>query len=223
MAGAMSAVLFDLDGTLIDSLADIGNALNDILMKMGLPTHPLEEYRNLVGDGASELVQKALPPSHRDALGADVLARYRAHYRSHLVVLTKPYDGVESMLEMLEARDIPKAIVTNKPHDAALEITERVLGRFQWAAVVGQRDGVPHKPHPEGALSVATRLDIDPARCFFVGDTNTDMQTAVRASMIPVGCLWGFRTRRELESAGARYLVSHPSELLALIARPLRS
>lgn len=219
----MSAVLFDLDGTLIDSLADIGNALNDILTEMGLPAHPLEEYRSLVGDGAAELVRRALPSSHRDTLCADVLARYRSHYRSHLVVSTKPYGGVESMLEVLEASDIPKAIVTNKPHDAALEIAERVLGRFRWAAVLGQRDGVPHKPHPEGALSVATLLEIDPAQCFFVGDTDTDMHTATRAGMIPVGCLWGFRSRLELERSGARYLISHPSELPELVTGPHRS
>jgi phosphoglycolate phosphatase len=217
IAREMTAVLFDLDGTLIDSLADIANALNDVLAEVGMPTRSLEEYRTLVGEGAAELVRRALPESHRDALLADVLDRYRRRYRNHLVVLTKPYEGIEHMLEALEALEIPKAIVTNKPHDAALEITERVLGRFRWAAIVGQRDGVPHKPHPQGALSVAAKLGVEPTRCLFVGDTDTDMRTATRANMIAIGCLWGFRTRLELEQSGARYLISHPAELPALI------
>ncbi len=214
----MTAVLFDLDGTLIDSLADIAGALNHVLAEVGMPERSFEEYRMLVGGGAAELVRQALPEAHRDALSTDVLARFRQRYRAHLVILTKPYEGIESMLEALEERGIPKAIVTNKPHDAALEITERVLGRFRWAAILGQREGVPHKPNPEGALSIAAKLGIEPARCFFVGDTDTDMHTASNANMVAIGCLWGFRTRIELEESGARYLISHPKELPALIA-----
>jgi phosphoglycolate phosphatase len=214
----MTAVLFDLDGTLIDSLEDIAGALNDTLAELGLPTHAIDDVRKLVGYGAAELVRGALPDDRRDpAAEAEVLARYRARYRAHLVVRTRPYDGVEAMLEALEADGVPKAIVTNKPHDATLEITQRLLGRFRWDAVLGQQPGVPHKPDPSGALEIARRLGVDPGACFFVGDSDTDMRTSTNAGMIAVGCLWGFRGREELVRCGARHLVAHPRELLPLV------
>lgn len=212
-----TAVLFDLDGTLIDSLADIGDALAHVLTEEGLPVPTPEELRRLVGYGAAELVRGALPEARRDALEQGVLARYRARYRANLVVRTRPYDGIEALLDALETRGVPKAIVTNKPHDATIEIVDRLLGRFRWDAVLGQQTGVPHKPDPGGALGIARALAIDPAACFFVGDSDTDMRTAVRAGMIAVGCLWGFREREELERCGARHVIAHPSELLALV------
>ncbi|MDQ3033811.1 MAG: HAD family hydrolase [Myxococcota bacterium] len=214
-----TAVLFDLDGTLIDSLADIAGALNAVLGELGLPQPTLDEYRYLVGYGAAELVRGALPEDRREALEADVLARYRARYRASLVAETQPYDGIEALLEVLEARAVPKAIVTNKPHDASVELVERLLGRFRWDVVLGQREGIPHKPDPAGALEVARAIGVEPAACFFVGDTDTDMRTATSAGMIAVGCLWGFRGREELERCGARHVIAHPSELLALVTR----
>jgi phosphoglycolate phosphatase len=211
------AIVFDLDGTLIDSLSDIAGSLNCVLTEMGLPAHPIEAYRTMVGDGAAELVRRALPAECREALHADVLARYKARYRTHLVVESRPYPGIEALLDALEERSIPKAVLTNKPHAAAVEIVERLLGRFRWADVLGQRDGVPPKPHPAGALAAARALGVAPEACWFLGDTGTDMRTAHNAGMIAVGCLWGFRGREELEANGARYVVGAPGDLLALI------
>jgi phosphoglycolate phosphatase len=131
--GGMTAVLFDMDGTLVDSLSDIAGSLNHVLLEAGLPTHPLAAYRRLVGDGASELVRRAIP-SGRGDLHEALLARYKARYRSHLIVETRPFAGVEAVLEALEARGVPKAVVTNKPHEPAVEIVERLLGRFAWSA-----------------------------------------------------------------------------------------
>lgn len=148
------AVLFDMDGTLIDSLSDIAASLNHVLTEAGLEPHPLEAYKTLVGEGAAELVRRAVP-KELASMHAELLARYKARYRTHLIVESRPYDGIEELLAELEARGVPKAVVTNKPHAAAVEIVERLLGRFAWASVHGQRDGVPHKPHPAMALAAA--------------------------------------------------------------------
>lgn len=215
----MTAVIFDLDGTLIDSLADIAASLNHALAELGQPTRTIDEVRGLVGYGASELVRGALAPERRDALFEDVLARYRARYRTHLVVETRPYEGVEEMLEALEVRGVAKAILTNKPHAASREITEALLGRFRWDAVIGQREGVPHKPDPAGALEIARALGAPPSAFYFVGDGDTDMRTARNAGMEAVGCLWGFRDRAALEGAGAQHLIAHPRELLPILDR----
>ena len=212
----MRAVLFDMDGTLVDSLGDIAASLNHVLAEAGLPTHALAEYRFLVGDGASELVRRALPRD-RQHLHAELLAAYKARYRTHLIVDTRPFDGIEDTLAELERHGVPKAVITNKPHAPAVEIVERLLGGFTWAAIEGQRDGIPHKPDPTGALAIARTLGVDPARCVFVGDTDTDMKTAVNAGMLPIGCAWGLRSREELIANGARHVIDHPRDLVALV------
>lgn len=211
----MRAFLFDMDGTIVDSLADIGDSMNAVLVELGLPTHKLEAYRTLVGDGARVLVQRALP-AHAQARTDEALARYKARYHTHLVVKSRPYDGIVPMLEALAARGAPLAVVTNKPHDAAVEIVRRLFPTVRFTEVLGQTDGLPHKPDPAGPLRVAAALGVEPAEAYFVGDTDTDMKTARNAGMIPVGVLWGFRGREELEAHGARHIVAEPSELVAL-------
>lgn len=216
----MTAVIFDLDGTLIDSLADITAALNHALAEAGEPTHSVAEVRELVGYGAAELVRRALRPERRDEAFEAVLAGYRARYHDQLVGDTRPYEGIEPLLEEIEARGIPKAILTNKPHAPTLAITQKLLGRFRWDVVLGQRDGVPHKPDPAGALEIARTLGLPPSAFYFVGDGDTDMRTARAAGMEAVGCLWGFRDRAALEAAGAQHLIAKPQELLPLLDRP---
>jgi len=212
---SVSAVLFDLDGTLVDSLADIGDSMNTVLAELGLPTHTPEVYRVLVGDGARALAQRALPQDAQGRLD-DVLARYKAHYDAHPVVKSRPYPGIVSMLEALVAQGVPLAVVTNKPHDLAVEIVARLLPGVPFVAVLGQRDGVPHKPDPAGPLSIARGLGIDPTTAIFVGDTDTDMRTANNAGMVAVGVLWGFRGEQELVAHGARHIVRAPLEILSL-------
>jgi phosphoglycolate phosphatase len=210
-------VLFDMDGTLVDSLSDIASSMNHVLAAHAMPTHPIDAYRTLVGEGASQLVWRAIPERERARAHEQLLAEYKARYRGHLIVESRPYEGIEALLEGLEARAIAKAVVTNKPRAAAAQIVERLLGRFRWASVEGQVDGVPHKPDPTMALAAASACAIDPACCFFVGDSSIDMETARRASMIAVGCTWGFRAREELVSSGAAHLIDHPRDLLALL------
>jgi len=216
----MRAILFDLDGTLVDSLADIGHAVNHALEAEGLPVHSLDDYRRMVGEGAAELVRRALPQSHAGR-HAEVLAAFRARYRRTLAVHTRPYDGIAEVLAALERREVPKAILTNKPEEPAIELVTQILGGYRWHAVVGQREGQPKKPDPSAALALAASIGAAPADCVFVGDSGVDVETARRAGMQAVGCLWGFRERAELEAAGAHHLVDHPRALLALLSSAL--
>jgi phosphoglycolate phosphatase len=211
-----TAVLFDLDGTLVDSLADIADALDVVLRELGHPTHSLEAYRRFVGEGARELVRRALPSSASSQLD-DALARYKARYRTHLVEKTQPYEGIAQLVAELRARGVPLAVVTNKPHDAAIEVVERLFSSGTFEIVLGQKDGVPHKPDPTGPRSILRALDVLPADALFVGDSDTDMRTAFNAGMRAVGVTWGFRARAELEASGAEHLVDHPSEILTLL------
>jgi phosphoglycolate phosphatase len=211
-----TAVLFDLDGTLVDSLADIADALDAVLRELGHPTHSLEAYRRFVGEGARELVRRALPSGAASQLD-DALARYKARYRAQLVEKTRPYEGIPELVAALRARGVPLAVVTNKPHDAAIEVIERLFSPGTFERVLGQQDGVPHKPDPTGPRAILRALDVRPSDALFVGDSDTDMRTARNAGMRAVGVTWGFRARAELEASGAEHLVDHPREIVTLL------
>jgi phosphoglycolate phosphatase len=214
---SMPAVLFDLDGTLVDSLADIGSAVDAVLARLGHPSHSLDAYRSFVGEGARELVRRALPPGHTAEQLEHALALYRAQYRAHVVEQTRPYDGIEALLAQMRSRGVPLAVVTNKPHEVALEVVDRCFARGTFEAVLGQRDGEPHKPDPAGALSILRALGVTPSEALFVGDSDVDMKTAKNAGIRAVGVTWGFRDRGVLEAHGADHLVEHPREIAMLL------
>lgn len=214
-----TAILFDMDGTLVDSLGDIGDSMNAVLAELGHPTHTLDAYRTLVGEGARELVRRALPHHAAHEL-EDALARYKARYATHLIVTSAPYAGVPAMLTALAARGVPMAVVTNKPHEAAREIVARLFAAGTFAEVLGQREGFAHKPDPSGALGVAAQLGVSPANAWFVGDTDTDMRTARAAGMRALGVTWGFRDRAELEAHGAHRIVDQPDQILEVVLGP---
>jgi phosphoglycolate phosphatase len=208
------AIIFDLDGTLVDSLEDIGAAMNEALVEQGHAPHPLEDYRRFVGDGVHGLAERALPASgDRDA----TVALFRRRYAARLLATTRPYGGIPELLDALVARGVPMSVVTNKPEPAARELMMRLFARWPWAAVVGDRPGLPKKPDPTGALEAARAMRVAPADTLFLGDTDTDMRTAHAAGMVPVGALWGFRPRAELEAARARHLIGAPGDALALM------
>jgi phosphoglycolate phosphatase len=213
----VEAVIFDLDGTLLDTLTDLADAANRMLVRQGLPTHPRERYRRFVGDGSRMLVTRCLPPAHRhpDAIDA-CLEDFLADYGRHWDVATRPYPGIPELLGALAARQRPLAVVTNKPEEAA----RRCLGRFfpprTFTAVLGQRPERPVKPHPGGALEAAAALGAAPGACLFVGDSGLDMDTARAAGMHPVGAAWGFRGAEELRRHGAAAVLEAPTDLLAL-------
>ena len=212
------AILFDLDGTLLNTLEDLANAANDALNAFGLPTHPRDAYRYFVGEGAKNLMKNALPPAHRtEEMIQQSLARFRDNYERMWDKNTRPYDGVPEMLTELQSRRIACAVLSNKPDDFTRKCVEQLLPAWQFACVFGQREGVPRKPDPVAALDIARTFGCDPAEILYLGDSGTDMKTAVAAGMFPVGALWGFREREELLANGAKALIAHPAELLDLL------
>jgi len=213
-----SAVLFDLDGTLLDTLADIAGAANCALIECGFSPHPIDDYRYFVGEGVRVLFARALPG---DSTSDEMITRcaeiFRDAYREQWNVHTQPYAGVCELLDELVRRSIPMAVLSNKPHEATVRCVEEMLGEYPFEWVLGQRDDVPRKPDPTAAREIARQMRVPAGDFAFLGDTATDMQTAVRAEMIPVGVLWGFRPRDELLDHGARVLIEQPQELLALL------
>ncbi len=209
------AVLFDLDGTLLNTLEDLANAMNHVLEKWGLPPHALEDYKRFVGDGVENLVRRALPENMRDpSLVAKGVAAMRQEYSKAWALCTKPYPGVRELLDGLRARSIPMAVLSNKPDDFTKKMVKSFLGSWEFHPVLGERADLPRKPDPAGALEIASILKVQPERFLYLGDTDTDMKTAVSAGMFPVGALWGFRSAEELLSSGARKLIGRPQELL---------
>lgn len=210
------AVVFDLDGTLLDSLEDIALAMNDALAGLGRPAHPVDAYRAFVGRGVGVLAARALGEGHADLAPLAVEA-FRRAYAERLVERTRPYPGVAALLDALAARGVPAAVLTNKPEPAARVLVERLLDAWPWAAVIGDRPGLPHKPDPTGARAAATALGVAPADALLVGDSDVDVHTARAAGMVAVGAAWGFRGREELEAAGAEVVVERPEDVLALV------
>ena len=216
MKQPFEAVLFDLDGTLIDSLADLAAAVNQALEKAGFAPHPVDAYRLMVGDGAPVLVQRALPPSARDPQAIHRLCdAFETYYADHYTDHSRPYEGIVELLDALADKGLATAVLSNKPHAATLRCVSTLLPGHRFAAVLGAREGVARKPDPAGALEAAALLGIAPERFVYLGDSGLDMQTATAAGMLAVGALWGFRGEAELRDAGAHLLVRHPLALLA--------
>ena len=212
------AVLFDLDGTLLDTLADLADSGNWALGRLGFAEHPTAAYKYFVGDGVENLVRRAVPAGRNDAATvARGAALVREAYGQRWAEKTRPYRGVPELLDALVSRRMPMAVLSNKPDDFTHLCVEKLLPRWSFAAIVGARASLARKPDPAGALMIAERLGLAPAEILYLGVTNTDMQTAVAAGMFPVGALWGFRTAEELRASGAQRLILRPAELLELL------
>lgn len=210
------AVIFDLDGTLVDSLADLSDSVNLMLESYGFPTHEVEKYRYFVGNGSKKLMERTLP---RDKAASaefveEALAKYKAIYKERLLEKTRPYNGVRELLEELKSRGIPLAVCTNKHNDAALTIVKILFAPGTFEEVLGDRPGFPKKPNPATPLEIASHLGVKPDEVAYLGDTSVDMETAVHAGFLPVGVLWGFRPEEELVKSGAKVLLKAPLELL---------
>lgn len=221
MSHAVRAVLFDLDGTLLDTLSDIAGALNRVLAARGLPTHPVPAYRLMVGSGMSVLVERALPAEARsdDALRAAVEREAREAYAAEPVVRTRPYDGVRELLVQLRSRDVVLAVLSNKPDAMVAHVVERFFGASGFAAVRGHVERTPPKPDPSGARELLAFIGVGAADALYLGDSDVDMETARRSGMTPVGAAWGFRGEAELRAAGAAAVIHHPGELVPLVER----
>lgn len=209
----LNAVLFDLDGTLLDTLKDIGDSVNRVLAAHGYPVHPVESYKTFVGEGAKILIQRALPEDHRDEETVrSALAEYRKDYTQNWNVATQPYDGVPELLHALSGFAL--GVLSNKPHAETVKCVKGYFPNVQFKAVLGQRDDVARKPNPAGALEAARLMEIEAPSILYVGDTAVDMDTANAAGMFSVGVTWGFRPESELRAHGAKAIVHHPGEIL---------
>jgi len=212
------AVLFDLDGTLLDTLDDLANSMNSVLRGWGFPEHGREQYKVFVGDGVENLVRRSLPEDRREeARVAEGVAAMREEYTKRWAELTQPYPGIPDLLDGLSQRGVRMAVLSNKPDDFAKLMVAALLPQWRFEAVLGVRPGVPRKPDPGAALEIAKGLGVEPAAFLYLGDTNTDMKTAVSAGMFPVGALWGFRPGHELTANGAKRLIQNPPDLLGLL------
>jgi len=215
---SFKAILFDLDGTLLDTLDDLADSMNMVLAARGYEQHTVEEYRYLVGYGVPELVRRSLPEHEGDDAGLvdQMSLELREHYSKRWAQKTRPYPGVLEMLARIEAMGIEKSVFSNKPDEFTKMTVRHFLGKFDFSVVLGIKDGIPPKPNPKGALYVASLMGIEPGEFLYLGDTGTDMQTAREAGMYPAGVLWGFRDRDELERNKARSLLGSPSDLFDL-------
>ena len=212
------AILFDLDGTLLDTLEDLAVAANRALVSLGLPAHPVAAYRLFVGDGLRILAERLLPEAQRTVTLIDALvAAFEREYSRNWNERSAPYAGIPEMLDQLTDDGYRLSVLSNKPDAFTRLCVEQLLPRWTFAPLLGQRSGVPKKPDPAGALEITAELALKPAEVLYLGDTATDMLTARAAGMEAIGVLWGFRAADELREAGAHHLIGPPAELAPLL------
>jgi phosphoglycolate phosphatase len=212
----LAAVIFDLDGTLIDSIQDLADSMNTVLENLGYPVHDTESYKLMVGDGVRKLAERALSGIAPDESTVEMcLEKFREEYTQRWAIKTHPYEGIQNLLAGLESRQIPMSIFSNKIDHFTKLTVARFFPLNKFVHVMGAVPSRPKKPDPAGALLIADELEIPPPQFLFLGDTNTDMMTAIAAGMFPVGALWGFRSEKELRESGASKVIAHPSELLS--------
>jgi phosphoglycolate phosphatase len=212
------AVIFDLDGTLADTIGDIAEAANYALDTLHCPPHTTEEYKYFVGDGIKELIERALPEDLREdeEKKTACLNEFKHFYQKNYCVHTKPYDGIFETLDYLKRNGIIMSVVTNKNEEAVKLIVAKLFkGYFE--TVIGNSDRIKQKPDPESVMNIMKTHDLAPDEVLFVGDSYTDIRTAKNAGIKGVGVLWGFRTRSELEDEGAAYIIEKPTELIDIV------
>lgn len=211
-------VIFDLDGTLLNTIADLAEAVNRALVACGFAEHPTDAYRFFVGDGVSKLFERALPPEARTA---ENIARIRTHfmpyYEAHNADLSRPYEGILELLAELQSRGVKMAVASNKYQAATQKLVRHYFGDTDFVAVFGQREGVAIKPDPQIIFDVLEVAGVSSEEVLYVGDSNVDMQTGPRAGVDTVGVSWGFRPREELAAHNPVAIIDHPLQLLDLL------
>ncbi|NOX99768.1 MAG: HAD family hydrolase [Verrucomicrobia bacterium] len=210
------AVLFDLDGTLLDTLDDLADSGNAVLAAHGFEPHKVEAYRTFIGDGMSKLVERIFPPGVVTDPGVlqQRLQEYKEAYQARWRNKSKVYEGIPELLAKLAERGVKTGVLTNKAHDFALKCVGEYFGEHPWDVVLGQREGVPRKPDAAGANDALEAMGVKAEEALFVGDSSVDMQTAVNAGIRAVGVSWGFRGREELIANGASVVIDAPGELM---------
>ncbi len=212
------SVIFDLDGTLLDTLQDVADSVNTALAHAGLPTHDPEAYKYFVGDGRRMMAIRALPADKRDETTVTgLLSEINEEYVQRWMTNTRPYPGIPALLDSLTIRGVRMAILTNKAQNYTEAMVGGLLGKWHFQYVIGESPAFPRKPDPTAAMHIVEQMRVLPEECFLVGDSSIDMETAVAANLYPVGVLWGFRTRDELISSGAKALAHRPADIADLL------
>jgi phosphoglycolate phosphatase len=214
----LQAIIFDLDGTLIDSLADLAESANRMLTRHGYPVHVPAAYRRFIGDGVHKLIEQALPKAQRSPeLIAQHVAEYQANYQELWHDKTVPYPGIVDLLAKLRSAGLKVGVISNKPHHFTALCCDHFFAPGAFDHVLGQRDDVPRKPNPAGAKEMAQSFDLPVSACAYVGDSGIDMTFAKNSGLTAIGVRWGFRSESELLECGAQHLVSTSDDLLSLI------
>jgi phosphoglycolate phosphatase len=216
MPHSIGAVIFDLDGTLADTIGDLGGAVNDLLAARGFPVHPINRYKKMVGNGFAALMKRALPPSiaENEALFRALAEEAAASYAHRSLDTTKPFQGIPELLAALAHRGLLLAVLSNKPDAMTKHMVASLFPETSFLAVAGDKPLSPRKPDPAGALAIAALSGIAPSGWAFVGDSGVDMETGAASGMLPLGASWGYRSAAELRERGAAGILEKPSDLL---------
>ena len=213
-------VIFDLDGTLLNTIEDLGNAANYALSQNGYPTHSLASYPFFVGNGVRNLIRKALPDDMRtDTIIESLLKDFKEYYNEHNTDCTKPYDGIEELLRNLQDNGVKIAVASNKYQQATEKIIAHYFGDIDFVAVYGQREGVNVKPDPSVVFSILSDAKVPKSEVLYVGDSGVDMETARRACVDSVGVTWGFRSEKELNEYHADMIVNKASDIFDIVMK----
>lgn len=213
----IKAVIFDVDGTLLDTYRDLANAVNYALRENGLPTHDAERYKYFCGNGTEKMIERALPEEKRnEKIIAHLKKYYLEFYNKHTGEETRIYDGINELIFELQSRGLKLGVVSNKIDCMVKKVVPEYFGDV-FDYVTGQRDGIPAKPDPALVFEAMKALDVTPQECIFVGDSGVDALTGSNSGAFMVGVLWGFRDEKELRENGADTVIAHPLELLQYI------
>ncbi len=214
--------IFDLDGTLLNTIADLAEAANYALRKTGFPTHALEAYPYFVGNGVRRLLYRVLPEDCRTDANVDALSlHFYQYYGTHLTDHTSPYPGVRELLDELHSMEYKLAVASNKYQAAVSELISHFFPDVEWVAVEGQKEGVPTKPDPSIVFEILAQASVPKSQVLYIGDSGVDMDTARRAGVTSIGVTWGFRPGSELTEHYADYIASDTAEILRLARQNL--
>ncbi|MDH5737236.1 MAG: HAD family hydrolase [Gammaproteobacteria bacterium] len=207
-------IIFDLDGTLLNTLVTLANSYNQALEEQEYPPHPTKSYKMFIGDGARKCVERCLSPIKDEAAINRVLISQQAIYRASWHQDTEPYADILPLLEILDRQGLKLAVLSNKDHEFTCKLVAHFFGEALFSQVLGYGEGIKHKPDPGGAIKIARDFGLSPAEMAFVGDSKMDIQTAIASGMVPIGVKWGFRSETELKQSGCKILLHQPFDLL---------